>query len=78
MGHPDIEVLKKLATFKGESMLKKAALNMVIKMTSSRELDGLKKEFAKIDKLQTGLISEEGLHKVFVKAGLKVSCEEVH
>ena len=59
-------------------MLKKAALNMVIKMSDSSELDSLRREFVKIDKQGTGIIGEEGLHKVFETAGLSVSCEEVH
>ena len=42
VGVPDSQVLKKLATFKGESILKKAALNMVIKMTDGKELEELR------------------------------------
>ena len=50
VGVPDEQVLKKLATFKGESILKKAALNMVIKMTDGKELEELRQEFKKCDR----------------------------
>jgi calcium-dependent protein kinase len=41
----DMEVIKKLTEFRGESKLKKAALNIFIKMLQPKDIESLKKEF---------------------------------
>jgi serine/threonine protein kinase len=38
----DMEVMKKLREFKGSSTLKKAALNVLVKMLNPREIEGLR------------------------------------
>jgi hypothetical protein len=38
----DSEVIKKLKEFKGSSTLKKAALNILVKMLNPRELENLR------------------------------------
>ena len=59
------EVIERLQEFKGGSTLKKAALNMLVKMSHSKELDHLGAEFKKIDTDGTGMISQEELATVF-------------
>jgi hypothetical protein len=41
----DIEVMKKLKEFKGSSTLKKAALNVLVKMLNPKEIESLRLEF---------------------------------
>lgn len=52
----DINILKNLQAFKGQSKLKKAAMNLLVKMADTKAIENLKQEFHKIDKDRTGLI----------------------
>jgi len=54
-------VLTRLQNFKGVSKLKKAAMNMLVKMADSNSIEDLKSEFVKLDKDGTGLINAEEL-----------------
>ncbi len=49
-------MLKRLQSFEGSSMLKKASLNLLIKMTTAEELDGLIDEFKRFDKDGSGML----------------------
>ena len=51
------DIISSLRQFRAVSGLKRAALTMLVKMISSQELEILHKEFFKIDKDRTGLIS---------------------
>lgn len=53
----DPDVIDSLLHYRGVSSLKKAALNMLVKMLDTRELENLREEFLKIDKDGTGLIT---------------------
>lgn len=55
------EVLGRLGQFKGVSVLKKAAMNMLVKMVDRDKIRDLKVQFAEIDKDKTGEISAEEL-----------------
>ena len=57
----DPKVLTNLKNFRGVSKLKKAAMNMLVKMADQKVIDSLKEEFQKLDKDQTGLINVEEL-----------------
>jgi hypothetical protein len=41
----DAEVIKRLKEFKGSSKLKKAALNVLVKMLNPKDLENLRSEF---------------------------------
>jgi hypothetical protein len=47
----------RLKEFKGVSKLKKAALNLLVKMADSHSIEALRDDFHKIDKDGTGLLS---------------------
>jgi len=55
------EVIQRLSSFKGVSKLKKAAMNMLVKMADQSSIEELRNEFVKIDKDRTGLINAEEL-----------------
>jgi len=57
-------VVKRLKSYKGESLFKRAAMNMLVKMASSKEVDELRQTFEAIDKDGTGMILEKELHDV--------------
>ena len=48
--------MKKLREFKGSSTLKKAALNVLVKMLNPKEIEGLRVQFQKIDTDNSGFI----------------------
>jgi len=48
--------MKKLKEFKVSSTLKKAALNVLVKMLNPKEIDSLRIEFQKIDTDNSGFI----------------------
>ena len=57
-----MKVIKRLKSFKGVSILKREALNMLIKMSAMEgEFEGLSQAFQKIDKDGSGLITQDEL-----------------
>lgn len=64
----DKETIMRLQKFRGVSKLKKAAMNMLVKMADQNDIEDLRKEFQKLDKDGSGLINAEEL-----KTGLKES-----
>lgn len=57
----DKAVLDRLGSFKGVSKLKKAAMNMLVKMADQKSIEELRTEFTKIDKDCTGMINADEL-----------------
>ena len=53
----DGEIVNSLINFRGVSTLKKAAMNILVKMLSPKEIEGLREVFQKMDKDGTGYIS---------------------
>lgn len=54
--HIDNEVIDSLKRFKGTSILKKAALNVLVKMLKPKDIQHLQHEFAKVDTDNSGYI----------------------
>lgn len=73
----DLEVLDRLKSFKGVSTLRKAALNMMVKMIDDRELENLREQFREIDEDGTGMIKASELAAVLRKRDLNMSNKEV-
>ena len=59
----DEGVLTRLRQFKGSSTLKKAALNILVKMLSPNEVEDLRQLFQKIDTDNSGFIEIQELEK---------------
>lgn len=66
------EVLNRLASFKGVSKLKKAAMNMLVKMADQAQIEMLREEFVKIDKDGTGLINADELKQAIKQSDVNV------
>jgi calcium-dependent protein kinase len=45
----DAEILNKLKAYKGTSTLKKAAMNVLVKMLNNKEIEHLREQFNQID-----------------------------
>lgn len=54
-------MLNRLKSFRGVSKLKKAAMNMLVKMADQNSIEELRKDFQEIDKDGTGLINADEL-----------------
>jgi Ca2+-binding EF-hand superfamily protein len=70
-------VLQRLKSYKGESLFKRAAMNMLVKMATSKEVDDLRQTFAQIDKDGTGMILEKELHEIIRSKKLHMSDNEI-
>lgn len=73
----DKDVIMKLKEFKGSSTLKKAALNVLVKMLNPKEMDGLRKEFQKIDTDNSGIIEVSELETALKNAKFEMSAQEI-
>ena len=71
------DVLGRLGEFKGVSVLKKAAMNMLVKMVDREKIKDLKQQFAEVDKDNTGEISAEELRQAIKQADLHESSEQI-
>jgi calcium-dependent protein kinase len=57
----DPNMLQNLTVYKGSSKLKQAALNLLVKMLPTKEIDTLKKQFEIIDSDKSGIIDANEL-----------------
>ncbi|CDW90587.1 protein kinase domain containing protein [Stylonychia lemnae] len=74
----DPDVILNLQKFsQGTSKFKKAALNVLVKTISGREIEHLKRQFEMVDVNHTGLIDAEELMNGIKAAGIDVKPEEV-
>mmetsp|Transcript_106571 Transcript_106571/g.147538 ORF Transcript_106571/g.147538 Transcript_106571/m.147538 type:complete len:102 (-) Transcript_106571:251-556(-) len=64
-------------SFKGVSTLRKAALNMMVKMIDDSELGYYRDKFQEIDEDGTGLIKANELTKVLSRGKSKISDKEI-
>lgn len=73
----DPAVIAQLKEYKGQSKLKKAAMNMLVKMLNAKEINHLREEFAKIDTDHSGFIEFSELEKALKKSRVKMNQEEI-
>ena len=69
----DHEVIENLKKFKGSSILKKAALNVLVKMLKPKDIDHLKSEFMKVDTDNSGFIEYSELESAIKRANFKIT-----
>lgn len=70
-------MFKRLKNFRGKSKLKRAAMNMLVKMADQKSLEGLQEKFRQIDKEGTGLINAEDLQEALKNSDLHIPDEEI-
>lgn len=71
------EVINNLREFRGQSKLKKAALNILVKMMNPNDLSDLRQEFQKIDTDHSGLIEFKELEKALKNSNIKLDYDEI-
>lgn len=65
-------MIERLREFKGQSKLKKAAMNILVKMLNPHDMEDLKREFQKIDTDSSGFIEFKELERALRNSHLKV------
>ena len=63
----DSNALQALSEYKGDSKLKKEAMNILVRMLDETQLQNLMTTFEEIDTDRTGMINLNELHTAFVK-----------
>jgi Ca2+-binding EF-hand superfamily protein len=71
------DILNRLSNFKGVSKLKKAAMNMLVKMSDANSIEELRAEFVNIDKDKTGLINAEELKQAIKQSDINIPDEQI-
>ena len=66
----DEAVIKRLIEFKGQSALKRAAMNMLVQLIPQEEVKGLREQFEAIDEDGSGLIDVEELGVILKKKNI--------
>jgi Ca2+-binding EF-hand superfamily protein len=66
-----------LRAYRGVSALKKAVMNILVKMTSSKEIEDLRELFTNIDKDGTGYITAIELKEALKEANISYSEQEI-
>ena len=74
---PQEQTLKMLKKYQGKSALRRAALNVFVKMLTTEELDDLHKEFEKIDVDNSGIISARELENALKQANMPLAAQEI-
>lgn len=74
----DDTVLQKLKQFKGSSTLKRAALNLFVKMLNPSDVENLRKQFQMIDTDNSGFIEASELQVALKKAEKEAHASELH
>ena len=60
----DKEVLQRMNSYRGQSLLKKAAVNVLVKHLEANQIQKLKEEFEKIDTDHSGFLEVSELEEV--------------
>lgn len=74
----DNDVITRLRSYKGESLFKRAAMNMLVKMASSKEVEELRAQFQAMDKDGSGMILAKELNEIIRKKKLNMSDKEIN
>ena len=67
----DPEILQRLKDYRSVSALKRAAMNILVKMADTKEIEKLREMFVEIDKESTGMISVVDLKEALTTAKVK-------
>lgn len=73
-----MNLLKRLKQYKGVSHLKRACMNILVKMATEEELESLTRAFKIIDKDGTGLIKAQELSEIIQKHKLPMTKEDIN
>ena len=73
----DPNILERLRHYRGVSTLKKAAMNLLVKMADHKDIEQMRNMFMKMDKDQTGDITANELREALHEAHIKIDEHEL-
>lgn len=73
----DPNILERLRQYRGVSTLKKAAMNLLVKMADNKDIEQLRDMFMKMDKDNTGDITAAELKDALNEASIKIDEKEL-
>jgi len=73
----DEEVIKNLKNYKGKSILKRAAVNTLVKHLKPSEVRGLKLEFEKFDADHSGFLEVHELEEAIKNSNFDMTAQEI-
>lgn len=73
----DSNILERLRDYRGVSTLKKAAMNLLVKMADFKEIEHMRNLFMRLDKDQTGDITVAELREALQEAQIKIDETEL-
>lgn len=71
------EIVENLKKYRGQSLLKKASMNVLVKHLSSEQIQNLQTEFAKIDKDSSGFLELAELQQAIKGANVQMKDEDI-
>ena len=73
----DFDIINSLRAYKGTSKLKKAAMNVLVKMLAPKEIEHLREKFMELDKNNTGYIDAGELTEAMKGANVDIAAADV-
>lgn len=73
----DSNILERLRQYRGVSTLKKAAMNLLVKMADNKDIMQLREMFMSMDKDKTGDITANELKEALAEAHIKIDDSEL-
>ena len=73
----DGEIVNNLRTYRGVSALKKAVMNILIKMSNTKEIEKLREIFTNIDKDGTGYLTAKEIKDALKEANIEFEEHEI-
>lgn len=74
----DKEVLQRMNSYRGQSLLKKAAVNVLVKHLEANQVMKLKQEFEKLDEDHSGFLEVKELETVIKNSNMNLGQEEIN
>ena len=73
----DKDILKRMNSYRGKSLLKKAAVNVLVKHLEASQIQMLKEEFEKIDTDHSGFLEVEELQQAIRESNMNMGEAEI-
>lgn len=73
----DKQIVQRMQSYRGQSLLKKAAVNVLVKHLEAKQIETLKAEFEKIDTDCSGFIEVQELEKIIMDSDVQINPEEI-
>lgn len=73
----DFDIINSLRAYKGTSKLKKAAMNVLVKMLAPKEIEHLREKFMELDQNNTGYIDATELGNAMKNANVEIAASDI-